>query len=188
MKMRLILILFTPLILMTFFQNCMKKPSGDLSSYESCIQSGGGSKCGLVTANGIQVVMASGGTQINLNSLYEGVAAYRIDVDSNVVTNTSTSASCTLNNNSNWQQLKDLYLRNGICEYRYEIQPETVRCMAYPMPFASVFNSSLSQEINLSGSVCQTDHYHVCGQANQQPFQNALKNLEQQISNNLACD
>jgi hypothetical protein len=188
MKMRLILILLTPLFLMTFFQNCMKKPNGEVSSLQACLDSGGGSACGLVAANGIRVAIDPVGTKLNLNSLYNGANAYSVDVDSDVVTNTSTGASCSLSGNSNWQQLKDLYLKNGICEYRYELPPGMVRCMAYPMPFASVYNSNLENEIHLSGSVCQTDHYHICGQENQQPFQNSIRDLEQQISNNTACD
>lgn len=188
MKMRLILILITPLILMTFFQNCMKKPSGELSSYDACISNGGGDSCGLVATNGVKLPLDPVRTEIQLNSLYQGASAFRINVNSNQVINTSTSASCTLNNNANWQHIKSLYLADGICEYRYELPPDAVRCMAYAMPFGAVHNLDTGDNIHLSTSICQQDHHTICGQANQQAFHQAFDRLEAQLTSNSACD
>lgn len=187
MKMRLILILLTPLILMTFFQNCMKKPSGELSSYDACVSNGGGDSCGLVAANGVKLPLDPVRTEIQLNSLYQGAAAYSINVNTNQVVNGS-SRSCTLNNNANWQIIKDLYSKNGICEYRFELPPGAVRCMAYAMPFGGVHNLDTNESINLSTSICQQDHFTVCGQANQQDFHQAFDRLEAQLTSNSGCD
>lgn len=185
--MRLILILLTPLILMTFFQNCMKKPSGELSSYDACIQGGGGASCGLVAANGTLLPLDPSRTEIQLNSLYQGASAFSINVDTNQVVHGLTR-SCTLNNNNNWQLIKALYSKNGICEYRYELPPDTVRCMAYAMPFGAVHNLDTNENVHLSTSICQQDHFTVCGQANQQAFHEAFDRLEAQLTNNSACD
>lgn len=187
MLKRLILILITPLILILFFQNCQKKQSGELSSYEECLNNGG-TNCGLVSANGLRLPLDPSLVDINLNSLYAGASAYRISVSNNVVINTISSASCTLNNNVNWQQIKNLYLDYGICEYRFELPPGSVQCMAMAIPYGEISSSVEKKTYQLSTSVCQNDYYSVCGQENQQAFQQAFMNLERQLTSNTACD
>ena len=113
--------------------------------------------------------------------------AFSISLSDSVVTHVVSGTSCSLAANPKWQTVKNFYLNEGICEYHFLLEPNTVRCMALAQPVARIRNLQTEVVFTLSSSMCSNDYLSICGNEHQIEFNKAISDLGTQLASGQAC-
>jgi hypothetical protein len=113
-------------------------------------------------------------------------AIYQIDLLNDTLTDTTSSHSCSLAQNTNWQKAKQLYLENGICRYT-PASSGGIGCLSVPNPVVEVKDLQTQNTFTLSDAICPAVIYSICRQDLRVDFNKAVNDLQQQISSSTAC-
>jgi hypothetical protein len=184
MKKRIILTLLTSILLIAIFQNCQKKK---LSDSEECVAQG------MQDCNPYKKIIE----KLDFDAINSSVILYgdrqepvfKVNMATNEVINLINGKSCKLSGNTDWVEIKSMYIAGGICRYVYPLAPGEIRCMSISVPFGAIEKQNSRTNTELAGATCGDTHNTVCGDRETQGlFLNAFERLKSELSANRGCD
>lgn len=186
MEKCLILILSSALLVLSF-QNCQKVKNNDDISQSNC-QSNYTSECVAANANINSLDLTSAKADLYFGADMMGANyKYRIDLTTDELNQATNSKPCSLQQNSKWQEAKQLYLKNGMCHFAFTNNLNEMACMAFAIPYAKLIDSS-KNEIDMSISFCQQDFNNLCDFDSAKKFKDLLYDIEKQMLEGKACN